>query len=230
MPEHDLSRHSLAWLLPVACAGASLNGRACIDHSAARKLLADWVTGGRPLIVTRQPDDPGGRVAMGLALPPAKGKFRLGFLVDRAAIARITPPPALADAGPFLPAAWQAKIAALLAAPAISAAQPRVYGSAAMQMHSDEACVTDGSDLDLLLAPATWPAVQAALQALAAIDASLTGPRLDGEILAPDGGAVAWRELRGEPAKLLVKRCCGVDLEASANFRAAFAVATRRAA
>lgn len=230
MPDDDLARHSLAWLAPAACAGVSLHGRACIDRTAARSMLADWVARGHPLIVTRQPDDAGNRVALGLALPPKQGKFRLGFLVDRSAITRIAPAPTLAEAGDCLPSAWAPKIAALLASSAIGAAQPRVYGSAAMQMHSGEACVAAGSDLDLSLAPATWPAVQAVLAALADIDSSLPGPRIDGEILAPDGGAVAWRELRGEPAKVLVKRRRGVDLEATANFRAAFSPAASHAA
>lgn len=140
-------------------------------------------------------------------------------------------PPTLAAAIGTLPPAWRQKAEALLASPAISAAQPRIYGSAAMQMLSGEPCLAVASDLDLSLSPATWQAAEAALAALATLAGAddPSGPRIDGEIGAPDGGAVAWRELLGQPAKVLVKRLYGVGLEAIADFRAGFAAAERLA-
>lgn len=230
MPDPNFARHNLAWLAPGAVTRAELHGRACIDPAAARVLLAGWIARGHPLIVTRQPLDAEHRVALGLALPPSEGKWRLGFLVDRAAIAQISLPPTLMDARASLPAAWSRKVAALLASPAIRATQPRIYGSAAMQAISGEECLGDASDLDLSLAPRSWSAAQSALAALAEIDAAWTGPRLDGEIAAPDGGAVAWRELRAALAKVLVKRLSGVDLETTTTFISAFPASERRAA
>jgi phosphoribosyl-dephospho-CoA transferase len=230
MSEDTLARHQLAWLTPAACGDAQLHGRACVDATAARLKLAEWVAAGLPLFVTRQPAEAEGRVALGLALPPQRGKFRLGFLVEPAAISRFAKAPALAEAIDDLPPAWRPKAAALLAVPAIAAAQPRVYGSAAMQIVSGEPCLSASSDLDLSFAPTSWPAACAVVAALAKLEAARTGPRVDGEIAAADGGAVAWRELLGEPDKLLVKRLHSVGLETLADFRAAFAPSERCAA
>jgi len=230
MPEPTLARHDLAWLLPAACSTASLIGRACIDETAARAKLAAWVAAGRPLFVTRQPADAGSRIALGLALPPQLGKFRLGFLVDRAAIIRLGAAPGLADVIQHLPLEWQAKAAALLAAPAINATRPRVYGSAAMQVVCGEPCLSPGSDLDLAFSPANWPAACALVAALAKIESANPAPRVDGEVVTPSGDAVAWRELLDEPARVLVKSLGSVELEAIADFSAAFSAAERRAA
>ena len=47
--------------------------------------------------------------------------------------------------------------------------------------------------------------------------ASWAGPRLDGELLFPDGAAIAWREWsdyrQGRASQVLVKRLRGVALE-----------------
>lgn len=47
-------------------------------------------------------------------------------------------------------------------------------------------------------------------------------PRLDGEVLLPDGGAVAWRELVARPARLMVKGPRDVSLRDYAAVAALF--------
>src|SRR3954447_17708746 len=80
------------------------------------------------------------------------------------------------------------------------------------------------SDVDLLFAPRGWGAVEELLAALGGLDGfgSADGPRLDGEILLPDGGAVAWRELASRPSKLLVKGPMDVTLRDRAAVAALF--------
>lgn len=230
MPELFPARHQLAWLTPGAGAAAQLAGPCCLSAAAARDLLEAWLRRGFPLIVTRQPAGTAATIQLGLALPPAEGKYRLAFAVPRAMVRVISPPPTLTEAAAALPIGWRATLRALLDAPEILAGAPRVYGSAALQVLTGEACLGESSDLDLLLTPPSWPAAQRAAAALLELGASLPGPRLDGEIASPAGLAVAWRELAAAPARLLVKSASRVELLATARFAAGFAAPERRAA
>src|SRR5690606_41411581 len=101
---------------------------------------------------------------------------------------------------------------------AILAANPRVFGSAAMQAVTGIECVSEESDLDLLLAPASREAALAALAALAHIDASGVGPRIDGEIVDPHGRATSWRALAAGAASILVKGHDSVAMTGHAEF------------
>ncbi len=89
---------------------------------------------------------------------------------------------------------------ALIACPEIAAAEARVYGSTAIEVVTREPCIGPRSDLDLLLAPSTWAQALSVAAALTALDAR-AGPRLDGEIVSPDGAAVAWREFARRPRR-----------------------------
>ncbi len=89
-----------------------------------------------------------------------------------------------------------------------------VYGSYAWQAISGEACVTSGSDLDLL-----WAAHDAA-QVARVVDLLLRWERdcdlrADGEARFADGADIAWRELAGDATRVLVKRADRVAIEAS---------------
>lgn len=230
MPDLSPARHHLAWLAPGAGAAAQLAGPCCVAEETALELLDRWLQRNRPLIVTRQPARPAATIKLGLALPPAEGKYRLAFAVPRAMVRAIRPPPLLADAVAALPIPWRTTIAALIATPEIAACEPRLYGSVAMQVLSGETCLGESSDLDLLLSPSSWPAAQRAAASLLKLGANLAGPRLDGEIVSPAGLAVAWRELATAPARLLVKSISAVDLLDTGQFAAGFALPERRVA
>ena len=66
------------------------------------------------------------------------------------------------------------------------------------------------SDLDLLLAPTTEEQLHLVLRVLVSMEG--TRPRLDGEIVLPDGRAVAWREAASDSATLLIKGLSDVSL------------------
>lgn len=230
MSSAPFTRHDLAWLAPGAGAAARLTNAACLAEGAALALLDRWLARSHPLIVTRQQDMPVDKVCLGLALPPAQGKYRLAFSVPLDCVREFTPPPTLAAAGEALPPDWRRTIDALLALPEIAVCRPRVYGSAAMQVLTGEACLSEASDLDLRLTPPSWPAAVALAGRLQGFTQEAAGPRIDGEIWSPAGLAVAWRELAANPARLLTKGVAGVELLATPQFAAGFAAHERRAA
>ncbi|MDO9596348.1 MAG: malonate decarboxylase holo-[acyl-carrier-protein] synthase [Azoarcus sp.] len=232
MPERPLERHDLVWLAPAAVSAAQPSGPCCAADPEASRLLANWVGAGHPLIVARQNGTVGaGWVRLGLALPPMLGKRRLAFLVARHAIVRSTPPPALsASVLGALPAQWRPLLSAVLALPALQAAAPRFYGSAAMQFTTGLNCLGVDSDLDLLLSPPDWLAARAACRALDALDDPRCPPRLDGEIRNAAGDAVAWRELAADSRQVLVKSLDDVRLVARAAFADGFLAPTGVAA
>jgi triphosphoribosyl-dephospho-CoA synthase len=79
-----------------------------------------------------------------------------------------------------------------------------VHGSLAWQHLSGVVHVRSSSDVDLLARPRDAAALAALLALLGEADGR-GGPRLDGEVILPGGGGVAWRELRAGSARLLVK-------------------------
>jgi phosphoribosyl-dephospho-CoA transferase len=248
MPERALRRHDLAWLTPAGArkahgppfhaqcnqptpAGTRPAAPCCAGDAQASALLAEWVAAGHPLIVTRQPAGLGpGRLQLGLALPPARGKRRLAYVVAAGAVHHSSPPPALEAAAAALPQSWQALLRRLCGLPAIAAAAPRLFGSAAMQAITGLPCVGDRSDLDVLFSPPDWAAAVDLIHALRACDGSADGPRIDGEIRNALGEAVAWRELASGAERVLVKGPDEVRLIGCAQFAAGFAGGARRAA
>lgn len=236
MPERALQRHDLVWLAPAAVGStvgaAQPASPCCAADPEASRLLAEWVGAGHPLIVARQDGAvDAGQIRLGLALPPALGKRRLAFLVARHHIVRRTPPPALSAAAlDTLPTHWRPLLTAVLALPAMRAATPRFYGSAAMQFATGLSCLGADSDLDLLLTPPNWQAALAACRALEALDDPNSPPRLDGEIRNAAGDAVAWRELAAESRQVLVKSLDQVRLVGRATFADSFLVPTGVAA
>lgn len=195
-----LRRHDLVHLR----SGARIEGVA----AAPEVSLADWVAQGRPFIARRPAcADRGDRVPIGLPLPPALGKARLALAVAPEAMAAIVPPPLLADAAAVAPPGWAQRIGALLAA----FPEARCFGSLAWQHLTGLAYLSAGSDLDLLLPCASVREADAAAARLAAIGAE-EGPAIDGELVAPSGEAVQWREWASAAAQVAVKAIDGVRL------------------
>ncbi len=159
--------------------------------------LAGWARAGRPLIVRRRvPGEGAERVPLGLPLPPANGKRRIGLALP-AGVLRPVAAPSLAETAPGAPADWGPAIAALLDLARDHGLTPRPFGALLWQAVTGLTYLTATSDLDLLW-PCPGPVPASLLDGLARIDAG--GPmRLDGEILLPDGGGVQWRELHEAP-------------------------------
>ncbi len=215
-----LARHDLAWLASDGAARAKVRRPIAIDEPEALRLLDGWIARDRPLIVTRQPEEAEARgfIALGLALPPRFDKHRLPFLVPAACVRETAPPPLLASVVSALPLAWRPLAAALLSHDDLGAAEVRVLGSAGMQAVTGEPCLDVESDLDLQVQPRSGRAALSAVAALAAIGKAIPRPRLDGEVLAPDGHAVAWRELAAASRQVLVKALRCVALQPAAAF------------
>lgn len=220
MAEHAPARHDLVWLQ----AGAAIKVRPlpCAGTIDAEAQLAEWIDAGRPLVFARQPSElPPGRLLLGLPLPPSAGKHRIACEVPTALVERRAPPPPLAAIAALLPDTWQSALQALGRDAAITATGPRAFGSAAMQAVTGMQCLTEQSDLDLLLTPPDRDAALRALDALARIDCLGDGPRLDGEMLDATGRAANWRELLGNAPQVLFKHVDRIGLIAREDFLAA---------
>lgn len=210
-----LRRHDLVRVEPVAWA-AWLGTRP--DLSGIRHLHS-WADMGRPLIVRRRvPGEGEEAVPLGLPLPPADGKRRIGLALPIGALTRMSAP-GLAEAARQAPAVWHPAIDALLALGRDHAIAPRPFGSLLWQAVTGLTYLSATSDLDLL-----WPCpepVPAGL--LAGLDAvARRAPMgLDGEMLLADGTGVHWRELRDAPegGSVLAKSLNGVTLRPVAALR-----------
>jgi phosphoribosyl-dephospho-CoA transferase len=113
---------------------------------------------------------------------------------------------------PAVPDRWRPPLSALIADARRAGLDLRVYGSVAFQALTGQAYLTAASDIDLLLAPRTVEQYRYALALLARHAHALP---LDGEIVFPQGPAVAWKELlrvRGPGARVLAKSTDAVSL------------------
>ncbi|SFL64894.1 malonate decarboxylase holo-[acyl-carrier-protein] synthase [Methylobacterium pseudosasicola] len=159
--------------------------------------LAGWAEAGRPLIVRRRvPGEGAEAVPLGLPLPPADGKRRIGLALPAEHLTRLDGP-SLTEAAIYAPAAWQATIAAAVALGDRFGLKPRPFGSLLWQAVTGLTYLSATSDLDLLW-PCREPVPTGLLDGLATI-AETAPMRLDGEILLPDGTGLHWRELREAP-------------------------------
>lgn len=207
----ELERHRLVWLsdagwqtlLPQAVDGAS---RQCLNHWAQEHL---------PLVVTRQSsgDD---LLNVGLAMPMRWGRRKLGLRVAREHLLYSGGFPAALEVAALLPAIARQPWRSLCAALGRLGVTPRVHGSHGWQKLTGQRYLRAGSDIDLHIA-VDGDALADRVAALLQQGIATTEPRIDGELLFPDGAAIAWREwlqLReGRVREVLVKRLDGVALE-----------------
>jgi phosphoribosyl-dephospho-CoA transferase len=189
------------------------------DHASVHA----WLARGRPLVVARAIEgDPPGAVRLGLALP---GRRRIGVVASASAVGERIAPPTLAAAlagTPFAGAGWLRRLATRLRAADLA---PAVYGSLAWQHVAADpalAYVTPESDVDLLLRSSTRASAEAGLAILSEAAAAHPLPRLDGELLLPEGAAVAWRELASTAPRVLVKTAATARLVARADVMRTF--------
>ncbi|MDQ0455658.1 malonate decarboxylase holo-[acyl-carrier-protein] synthase [Rhizobium paknamense] len=180
---------------------------ACLHRDESRQHLAGWIDGGGPLVVaSSHPTDAEGTVRLGLATPD---KQRLGLTIATEAIHDLLPALTLAEARAAAPEAWQPRLSAILALAEDHGFELGLFGSLAWQTHTGRTYLHPASDLDLLIRFASRNRHENALRALLSLDGQ---PRLDGEVLLCDGGAVNLRELATNAAELMEKRHGGPRL------------------
>ncbi len=207
-----LQRHTLVWLH--AQAWQDVLARTGAD-AAAQACLAHWAEHGLPLVVTQQPAGAEDAWQLGVSAPLCWSRRRLFVSVPALAIARTGAFPLAADIDAHGGAGWQADWHALCDGWVQAGVEARVYGSHGWQALSGLAHVDADSDIDLLLAVGSAAQADAVVAMLEQSPAR--GPRLDGELLFPGGGATAWREWarwrRAGRGPILVKRLRGASLE-----------------
>ncbi len=215
-----LQRHGLVWL-------DEAGWQAVLQPDAgdppwdeeALDCLRHWALRDLPLVVTRQPlHAPAEAVTLGLAAPLRWGRRRLFVGTRLQHLRRHGAFPQAAALSAALAPALHPRWHALCDALAAQGVDARVHGSFGWQLLCGEPCVRAGSDIDLLL-PCRSAAQADAVAALLG-QPGWGAPRLDGELLWPDDGAVAWREWAawraGRQRQLLVKRLHGAALESGA--------------
>ena len=212
-----LRRHDLVWLDPNIDAGSFTTA----EHADAAR---SWVQQGRPLVVARQADAPArqtNQLILGFTLPSAPTRTRISLRAPRAAIVRHIRPFLLLDMIDYAPGNWRTSIYSLHALCKKTGAIARVYGSLSSQAITGENYLDATSDLDLLLECNENTQLHELLAALE--NFPLQTPRIDGEIFAPTGWAVAWRELAaaargGLPQQVLAKSDSEIRLMAVDQF------------
>ena len=184
----------------------------------ARACLTLWAERGLPLVVTRQPPSHDDTLATGLPAPSRFRRRRVAVAIAPRDVLFLDEFPGADAASRLLPRSVVAPWRSLVAALAASDCAARVYGGHGWQALTRLAYVHAQSDLDLLLPVSSIAHADEVSRTLAS--AAWSGPRLDGELLFPDGGAIAWREWQahrqGRAAQVLVKRLHGVALECPA--------------
>jgi malonate decarboxylase holo-[acyl-carrier-protein] synthase len=202
------ARHSMVHAAPMAWAELL----AARPDMAREPLLAGWADAGFPLVVRRPAcGDEAGAIPLGLPLPPAHGKRRIGLSLPPRAILRSGPPPLLREAAASAPSGWRAVVADLVRLDP----QVRVFGSLAWQHLTGLPYVIAGSDIDLLWSLPPAACIGRLLTGIGAIERRAP-MRIDGEILGPPGG-VNWREM-WSGGDVLVKSNRGVRLMAQTEF------------
>ena len=192
-------RNQLVWITPAAW--QTIENQAW--DAQAQSLLAHWRTQQWPLVVCRQRAELApGQISLGLPAPLAWSRRRLGLNVSADQINAEGRFPSLSEVAQKHP--WARAGQALEARLQQLGVQSQVYGSHGWQWLTSLPYLHASSDLSL---PVDSPATARSVARCLAKAPDL--PRLDGELVFPDGSAVAWREWLkhqdGQTAQVLVK-------------------------
>ena len=181
---------------------------ACLAHWSAQRL---------PLVVTRQlPERGDTELALGLPAPWQWQRRRIALQVATRDVLYFDDFPTADSIVGLLTTSKRRAWLELVGALVDLGAAPRVYGSFGWQRLTGLHYLHAHSDLDLRLSVDDGAAADAVVAVLQR--ARITAPRLDGELVFPEGSAVAWREWSawraGQVDRILVKRLQGVAMEA----------------
>lgn len=222
-----MRRHDRVFLVP----GASFRPACAELEPGVQAAVRQWIDAGRPLVAARQASGQAG-VLLGLTLPTAQGRHRVGLRVARQDVAATRAPLSVAQCLSRLPATEAEALSHLAASLAKLGVEAGVYGSLAWEVIADAACRHAESDIDLICDVNSLSQLCVTLAALRQCAASLGG-RLDGEIRLPNGDAVAWKELERQidspQASVLVKGEQAVGLLTVQDFLAGLVEERRRA-
>ena len=186
----------------------------------ALAILSHWQRQQLPWVVCRQrvPDRPDS-ISLGLPAPLQWERRKLAVEVAPADIARAGSFPSLADS--VVAASHAAQVQDLLQHMDALQVQLQVYGSFGWQQICALPCVRDSSDLDLL---AHVPDLGTAGQVVWLLQGLKLRWRVDGELVFPNGWALAWREyaqlIGGKVDRVLVKERSSAQLRSMAELRA----------
>lgn len=202
---HPLPRHGLVRLSPSGWDQV----RAGTWCDSATACLTHWASHDLPLVVTRQhAAQAEALICLGLPAPQRWGRQRLALQVEAQQLTQASAFPPAASLQPLLAARQHAPWRVVCAQWAALGVCVRVHGSYGWQWLTGLDHLHAGSDLDLLLTVRSAEQADQVVQVLH--DAHWPGPRLDGELIFPDGSAVAWREWpiwrAGCSSQVLVKR------------------------
>lgn len=222
-PDRPLPRHHLVWVDP----------RSWLQHlrvnlpAAELEIVDAWFRLGRPAIVRRAAEDPPPTqtVALGIPLSPARGRLRIALTLSTRAVRKATAPSLLTNVMASAPDSLRAPLQHLAENLWAENLTPRVYGSLLWEHLTRETYLTASSDIDLLLSVGDIARLRRGVQILQDWELA-TGLRADGEMVFPDGSAVAWRELAHGADKLLVKRPTSAELQPAAVVLRALATGT----
>ena len=181
-------RHDRVWLTSFALAALVRDAGDATERAA----LELWTARGWPFVVRRGNGDTT-RIAIGLALPPALGKRRFGFVLPRSGIAAHAPPLAIDDVVVRFTGDTRYIVSSLARAANCARVALRVFGSTAWQAQTGLDYVRPESDVDVLTHVVDTSQLDAAVRLFENSTRRLR-MRVDGEIVFPGGDAVAWRE------------------------------------
>jgi phosphoribosyl-dephospho-CoA transferase len=211
-----LQRNQLVWLGDAAWQRMLAREWDAQAHS----LLSHWHSQSLPLVVCRQ-RVPGGphSLCLGLPAPLQWARRRLALDAVEDDIARVGSFPLLANHA--LLGSHAAQLQDLLQHMEALQVRLQVYGSFGWQQLCGLPCVREGSDLDLL---AHVPDLGTAGQVVWLLQGLKLQWRVDGELVFPNGWALAWREyaqlIGGKVDRVLVKERGGAQLLTMAKLRA----------
>jgi len=214
-PAHALSedrapllRHDLVWLDPTRWE-ANLRTRLAPELYPA---VRSWLAAGFPVVARRcDKPEPDNRIAVGIPLSPRRGGQRVALCVAPAAVRSVQRPPLLNTILHAVPPDWKLPLNNFATAVRPHDVGVRVYGSLMWQCLTREPYLHAASDIDLLLEANSASALPPIMYLLQRWEQD-HGIRVDGEVLLRDGRAVAWRELAGTQARVLVKSLSTVEL------------------
>jgi len=190
-----IKRHQLVWLnqSPVAI------------EPRAQKACDEWFESGLPFIATRQTSDY--ELRLGFCTPRETNDAspqRIGVVARKDSIARLSPPPLLAEA------ITQFKI--LKGIRDFAETQCfHLYGSYLWELLTEQPYTTPTSDLDLFIVLEHAQEIPGVIACFQKLDCRLP-IRVDGEVSIQGLGEINWRELAASTETLLLKTTTGVRL------------------